>query len=120
MDQALRVPGVTNAWTMPVKGRIDMLTTGMRTPLGLKISGADLGKIEQIGTQLETVLGKVKGTRGVFAERTGTGYFLDFRMGPQPAGALRPKHRRRATGRGERHWRRGCHDRSRSDGNVIR
>ena len=78
MDQALRVPGLTNAWTMPVKGRIDMLTTGMRTPLGLKISGADLGKIEQIGTQLETVLGKVKGTRGVFAERTGTGYFLDF------------------------------------------
>jgi copper/silver efflux system protein len=78
MDQALRVPGLTNAWTMPVKGRIDMLTTGMRTPLGLKVSGADLGKIEQIGTQLETVLAKVKGTRGVFAERTGTGYFLDF------------------------------------------
>src|SRR5437764_429583 len=78
MDQALRVPGLTNAWTMPVKGRIDMLTTGMRTPLGLKISGADLGKIEQIGTQLETVLANVNGTRGVFAERTGTGYFLDF------------------------------------------
>ena len=55
-----------------------MLTTGMRTPLGLKVSGADLGKIEQIGMQLETVLAKVKGTRGVFAERTGTGYFLDF------------------------------------------
>ena len=78
MDQSLRVPGLSNAWTMPVKGRIEMLTTGMRIPVGLKISGADLSKIEQIGTQLETVLAKVKGTRGVFAERTGTGYFLDF------------------------------------------
>lgn len=78
MDQALKVPGLTNAWTMPVKGRIDMLTTGMRTPLGMKISGTDLAKIEQIGTQVETTLSKVNGTRGVFAERTGTGYFLDF------------------------------------------
>ncbi len=78
MDQTLKVPGVTNAWTMPIKGRIDMLTTGMRTPLGLKISGGDLGKIEQIGMQIQTALGKVKGTRGVFAERSGTGYFLDF------------------------------------------
>lgn len=78
MDQALQVPGLSNAWTMPVKGRIDMLTTGMRTPLGLKVSGADLAKVEQIGIQAETVLAKVKGTRAVFAERTGTGYFLDF------------------------------------------
>jgi Cu(I)/Ag(I) efflux system membrane protein CusA/SilA len=78
MDDALKVPGLTNAWTMPVKGRIDMLTTGMRTPLGLKISGTDLTKIEEIGTQVETTLSKVKGTRGVFAERTGTGYFLDL------------------------------------------
>jgi Cu(I)/Ag(I) efflux system membrane protein CusA/SilA len=78
MDQALKVPGLSNAWTMPVKGRIEMLSTGMRTPVGLKISGADLSKIEQIGTQVETALAKVNGTRGVFAERTGTGYFLDF------------------------------------------
>jgi Cu(I)/Ag(I) efflux system membrane protein CusA/SilA len=77
-DQSLKVPGVTNAWTMPVRGRIDMLTTGMRTPLGLKISGSDLGTVEQIGSRIETILGRVKGTRGVFAERTGTGYFLDF------------------------------------------
>jgi Cu(I)/Ag(I) efflux system membrane protein CusA/SilA len=78
MDESLKVPGLTNAWTMPVKGRIDMLTTGMRTPVGLKISGADLATIEHIGTQIESLLPRVKGTRGVFAERTGTGYFLNF------------------------------------------
>jgi Cu(I)/Ag(I) efflux system membrane protein CusA/SilA len=77
MDQALRLPGVSNAWTMPIKGRIDMLTTGLRTPVGLKISGADLRIIEDIGLRLETLLAKVEGTRSVFAERTGGGYFLD-------------------------------------------
>jgi Cu(I)/Ag(I) efflux system membrane protein CusA/SilA len=78
MDQSLKVPGVTNAWTMPIRGRIDMLTTGMRTPVGLKISGADLATIEQIGTKIETLLPQVPGTRAVFAERTGSGYYLDF------------------------------------------
>jgi Cu(I)/Ag(I) efflux system membrane protein CusA/SilA len=79
MDQSLKVPGLTNSWTMPIRGRIDMLTTGMRTPVGLKISGGDLGTIEQIGTKIETLLPQVSGTRGVFAERTGSGYYLDFR-----------------------------------------
>jgi Cu(I)/Ag(I) efflux system membrane protein CusA/SilA len=78
MDAALKMPGLSNAWTMPIKGRIDMLTTGIRTPVGLKISGADLTQIEAIGTQVEKLLPAVKGTRGVFAERTGGGYFLDF------------------------------------------
>ncbi|HWZ77277.1 MAG TPA: CusA/CzcA family heavy metal efflux RND transporter [Candidatus Sulfotelmatobacter sp.] len=78
LDESLKVPGVTNAWTMPVRGRIDMLTTGMRTPIGLKISGADLGTVEQIGSRIESILSHVKGTRSVFAERTGTGYYLDF------------------------------------------
>jgi copper/silver efflux system protein len=78
MDESLKVPGVTNAWTMPIKGRIDMLTTGMRTPIGLKISGSNLSTIEQIGTRIESLLPRVRGTRGVFAERTGTGYFLNF------------------------------------------
>ncbi|HSH68525.1 MAG TPA: CusA/CzcA family heavy metal efflux RND transporter, partial [Deferrisomatales bacterium] len=73
LNQALQLPGVSNAWTMPVKGRIDMLTTGMRTPVGLKISGADLGVIEQIGTQIEALLPAVRGTRSVFAERTSGG-----------------------------------------------
>jgi len=78
LDRALSLPGVANAWTMPVKGRISMLATGMRTPIGLKISGADLGVIERIGTQIEAALPKVAGTRSVFAERTGSGYFLDI------------------------------------------
>jgi Cu(I)/Ag(I) efflux system membrane protein CusA/SilA len=78
MNNTLKVPGVANAWTMPVKGRTDMLTTGMRTPVGLKISGADVRQIESIGIQVESLLSSVKGTRSVFAERTGGGYFLDF------------------------------------------
>jgi len=78
MNQALQIPGVSNAWTMPVKGRIDMLTTGIRTPVGLKISGADLQVIETIGARIEALLPKVAGTRSVFAERTGGGYFLDI------------------------------------------
>ncbi len=78
MNEALSIPGLANAWTMPIKGRIDMLSTGMRTPVGLKISGADLDTIEEIGARIESILPSVKGTRSVFAERTGSGYFLDF------------------------------------------
>jgi len=79
MDKALRLPGVSNAWTMPVKARIDMLTTGVRTPIGIKIMGADLKKIEEIGTHLEMILKDVPGTRSIYAERTTGGYFLDFK-----------------------------------------
>ncbi|RII30775.1 MAG: CusA/CzcA family heavy metal efflux RND transporter [Geobacter sp.] len=78
MNEALKLPGVSNAWTMPIKGRIDMLTTGIRTPLGLKISGANLVEIEQIGGKIEGILRPLHGTRSVFAERTGGGYFLDI------------------------------------------
>jgi Cu(I)/Ag(I) efflux system membrane protein CusA/SilA len=78
MNDALSIPGVSNSWTMPIKGRIEMLSTGLRTPVGLKISGADLDTIEEIGAQIESFLPSVKGTRSVFAERTGSGYFLDF------------------------------------------
>ena len=78
MNDALKLPGLSNSWTMPIKGRIDMLTTGIRTPIGLKISGADLAVIEEIGTQIEALLPAVQGTRSAFAERTGSGYFLDF------------------------------------------
>ncbi|MHB8973891.1 MAG: efflux RND transporter permease subunit [Pirellulaceae bacterium] len=80
MDQAMQFPGVTNAWTMPIKARIDMLTTGVRTPIGIKILGADVKEIERIGTRLESILGPVPGTRSVFAERTAGGYFLDFTL----------------------------------------
>ncbi len=79
LDEALKIPGVSNAWTMPIKARIDMLTTGIRTPVGIKITGADLKAIEEIGTQVESLLPQVRGTRNVFAERAGGGYFLDFR-----------------------------------------
>jgi len=77
-DQTVRIPGVTNAWTMPIKARIDMLSTGVRTPIGIKILGPDLGEIEKIGARLETLLRNVPGTRSVFAERVAGGYFLDF------------------------------------------
>ncbi len=79
MNAAVKVPGVSNAWTMPIKGRIDMLTSGIRTPVGLKISGDDPNKIEEIGDQIEAILPSVRGTRGVFAERTNEGYFLDIK-----------------------------------------
>jgi copper/silver efflux system protein len=77
MNAALKVPGFSNAWTMPIRGRVEMLTTGIQTPIGLKIQGIDLKKIQEIGTQIEPVLRTVPGTRSVFAERAGDGYFLD-------------------------------------------
>jgi Cu(I)/Ag(I) efflux system membrane protein CusA/SilA len=77
MNDALRLPGVSNAWTMPIRARIDMLSTNMRTPVGIKVSGADVHAIEDIGSKLEALLPQVRGTRSVFAERTGGGYFLD-------------------------------------------
>ncbi len=78
LDQKLRFPGVTNAWTMPIKARIDMLSTGVRTPIGIKVYGADLDVIEEIGIQIESALKDVPGTRSIYAERTAGGYFLDF------------------------------------------
>jgi Cu(I)/Ag(I) efflux system membrane protein CusA/SilA len=79
MDHSLRIPGVTNSWTMPIRGRIDMLSTGIRTPVGLKISGADPQEIQNVGNNIEKLLKNLKGTRGVLAERTGDGYFVDLR-----------------------------------------
>jgi len=78
MEAALKIPGTTNAWTMPIKARIDMLSTGVRTPIGIKVLGSDLKKVEEIGTHLEMILKDIPGTRSVFAERTAGGYFLDF------------------------------------------
>ena len=77
LDRALQLPGVANAWTMPVKARTAMLTTGIRTPLGLKIAGADIAEIDRIGARIEALLPKVHGTRSVFAERAAGGSFLD-------------------------------------------
>jgi len=78
MDKALQIPGVSNAWTMPIKARIDMLTTGIRTPVGIKVFGSDLKEIERIGIDLEQAIRDIPGTRSVFAERVAGGYFVDF------------------------------------------
>ncbi len=78
LNEALQMPGMSNIWTMPIKNRIDMLTTGVRSPVGIKVLGDDLKQIEQLGAHLEQVLSGVPGTRSVFAERTAGGYFLDF------------------------------------------
>ncbi len=78
MDAKLRFPGVTNAWTMPIKNRTDMLSTGIRTPIGIKVYGADLAVIEKVGIDVEAAVRTVPGARSVYAERTAGGYFLDF------------------------------------------
>ncbi|HEO1433701.1 TPA: efflux RND transporter permease subunit [Legionella pneumophila] len=80
MDKALQFPGVSNAWTMPIKARNDMLTTGIRTAVGIKIFGPDIKKIEAIGKEIEMVAKEVKGTSNVYAERVAGGYFLDFQI----------------------------------------
>jgi Cu(I)/Ag(I) efflux system membrane protein CusA/SilA len=77
LDAALQVPGVANAWTMPIKARTSMLTSGIRTPVGLKITAPDLATIDAIGARVESILPAVRGTRSVFAERATGGYFLD-------------------------------------------
>ena len=78
LNEALQIPGISNAWTMPIKARTDMLTTGIRTPIGIKVLGSDLEQIQQVGEQIEMALKNVPGTTSVFAERTSGGYFLDF------------------------------------------
>ncbi|MBI3012445.1 MAG: efflux RND transporter permease subunit, partial [Elusimicrobia bacterium] len=80
MDSKMRFPGSVNAWTMPIKNRIDMLSTGIRTPIGIKILGGDLKEIERLGTHIESIIQGVPGTRSVLAERTAGGYFLDFTL----------------------------------------
>jgi len=76
MNAKLALPGQTNAWSMPIKNRIDMLTTGIRTPVGVKIFGSDLAEIEKIGQHLEGILQKIPGTRSVFGERVAGGAAL--------------------------------------------
>jgi Cu(I)/Ag(I) efflux system membrane protein CusA/SilA len=86
MDQRLQFPGQTNAWTMPIRNRIDMLTTGIRTPVGIKIFGPDLKAIENIGKEIEPIIQKVPGTRSVFGERVSGGYFVDFDLNREAIG----------------------------------
>jgi Cu(I)/Ag(I) efflux system membrane protein CusA/SilA len=77
-DKAMQMPGWTNAWTMPIKTRIDMLSTGIRTPIGVKIFGNDLDEIERIGMELEKSLSSIPSTRSVFSDRNTGGFFVDI------------------------------------------
>ncbi len=78
MNAAIRFPGVTNAWTMPIKTRIDMLSTGIKTPVGIKIAGADLATLQRIGEQVEAVVRRVPNTLSAYAERVVGGKYVDF------------------------------------------
>jgi Cu(I)/Ag(I) efflux system membrane protein CusA/SilA len=78
MDAALQFPGVSNAWTMPIRARIDMLSTGIRTPVGVKVYGTDLGEMEKVARQIETILKTIPGTSSAYAERVIGGYYLDI------------------------------------------
>ena len=78
MNAALQIPGLSNSWTMPIKGRIDMLTTGIRTPVGIKILGPDLNVIQRVGEDIQNALHNLPGTRNIYAERVMGGYYYDF------------------------------------------
>jgi Cu(I)/Ag(I) efflux system membrane protein CusA/SilA len=78
MDKAMQFPGVSNAWTMPIRARIDMLATGIRTPIGIKVFGRDLGEMERLAREIEAVVKAVPGTTSAYAERITGGYYLDI------------------------------------------
>ena len=80
LNNVVQIPGLNNAWTMPIRTRIDMLSTGIKTPVGIKIAGADLATLERIGTEVEAVVRKVPGTTSVFAERVMGGRFIEFEI----------------------------------------
>ena len=80
MDKALQIPGLSNAWTMPIKTRIDMLSTGIRTPVGIKVAGPDLKTLEEIGKEIEAVIRKVPGTVSAYSERILGGNYVDFKI----------------------------------------
>ncbi len=80
MDDRLHFPGLSNSWTMPVENRLDMELTGIKTPVGLKIQGPDVDRIQQIGSQIEEILGSVPGTRGIFAERVSQGFYINVEV----------------------------------------
>jgi copper/silver efflux system protein len=85
LDRAVRMPGVMNIWTMPIQNRIDMLSTGMRTPVGVKVFGPDLEELQRIGTEVEGLLRHVPGTRSAVAERGASGFYLDVEVDRQAA-----------------------------------
>ncbi len=80
MNAAIQFPGLNNAWTMPIKTRIDMLATGIKTPVGIKVAGPDLDQLERIAAQIEAVVRQVPGTSSVFAERVMGGNYIEFNI----------------------------------------
>ncbi len=80
MDAAIKIPGLTNAWTMPIKTRIDMLSTGIKTPVGIKIGGPDLKVLQRLGKEIEKAVKDIPGTRSVYAERAEGGNYVDFEI----------------------------------------
>ncbi len=78
LDQVVKLPGLTNAWVMPIKTRIDMLATGIKTPVGIKVAGPDLNVIQEIGQQLETIMSDIPGTASVYSERVAGGRYIDI------------------------------------------
>ncbi len=99
LDKALQFPGIANSWTMPIKARIDMLSTGIRTPVGIKVFGKNLDEMEKLAREIETVVKAVPGTSSAYAERITGGYYLDIEPDRDAAGALRHPRRRPAGGR---------------------
>ena len=91
MNDALTIPGVANSFTMPIKARIDMLATGIRTPVGIKVLGPKIEEIERIGLEIEHHVKSIPGTRSVYAERVTTGYFLDFDIKREGSGPVWPE-----------------------------
>ncbi|WP_210395674.1 efflux RND transporter permease subunit [Motiliproteus sediminis] len=85
MDQAIKFPGLANAWTMPIKTRIDMLSTGIKTPVGIKVSGPSLAKLEELVLEIEGVVREVSGTLTAFGDRAVGGYYLDFEIDREQA-----------------------------------
>jgi len=88
LDTLVKLPGLTNAWVMPIKTRIDMISTGIKTPLGIKIAGPDLAQIQKIGEDIEKVVKQVPGTRSVFSERTAGGRYVNIDVDRRAASRL--------------------------------
>jgi Cu(I)/Ag(I) efflux system membrane protein CusA/SilA len=86
MDKAVQLPGISNAWTMPIKARLDMLSTGIRTPIGIKVFGTDLAEMERLAKQIEGVVHTVPGTTSAYAERLTGGYYLQIEPDAQALG----------------------------------
>ncbi len=85
MDRAIRFPGLTNTWTMPIKNRVDMLSTGIKTPVGIKVAGDDLPTLERLGIEIEAVVRDIPGTRSVYSERVVGGNYLDYEINRREA-----------------------------------